>query len=429
MKVKIAVFGRQNTIDRINTLSTEFKDVEILSFVYTNVEQTVELIERVFKCDVYLFTEGLAYLYVKDIIEKKRLPAVQVDFDAYTIAAAFYQLQTNWKKTPERIGIDVVEDKYINGVIHDLKLDSNSIHPFIHDMLGEPQFSQLLEFYDKLWKEKKIDHVLTATDEIRLELLDREIPASTITIPDFNLIQAVEEAISLAKLNQSQNKQIVTGVIKVSGIDDSTNVDRTYTTDLLKKLKRILTTFANKTDTTMIHSHDNSFILLGTDKLHEHLKGHYREFPLLQEMKQKLKLPVHLGFGLGLHAKESAENASIAIDNCSKSNQSICYIVNERQETIGPIGIKREIDTSSLYHALIHKAKLNNELSYNFIDFIRERNNEPFSSHDVALFYQVTKRSAERTVNKLLSGEVIKVSGEERPYTKGRPRKLFTLNQ
>ena len=72
--------------------------------------------------------------------------------------------------------------------------------------------------------------------------------------------------------------------------------------------------------------------------------------------------------------------------------------------------------------------KLNNELSYNFIDFITDRNNEPFSSNDIAAYYKVTKRSAERTVNKLLSGNVIKVSGEERPYLKGRPRKLFSLN-
>ncbi len=91
--------------------------------------------------------------------------------------------------------------------------------------------------------------------------------------------------------------------------------------------------------------------------------------------------------------------------------------------------MKKEIDASSLYQALIHDARLNNELSYNFIDFITDRNNEPFSTHDVALFYKVTKRSAERTVNKLLSGNVIKIAGEERPYKKGRPRKLFTLNQ
>ncbi|MDY0409577.1 hypothetical protein [Paracerasibacillus soli] len=46
----------------------------------------------------------------------------------------------------------------------------------------------------------------------------------------------------------------------------------------------------------------------------------------------------------------------------------------------------------------------------------------------MAQYYQVTKRSAERTINKLLSGQVIKVVGEEKPYVKGRPRKLFQID-
>src|SRR5699024_9996590 len=101
--------------------------------------------------------------------------------------------------------------------------------------------------------------------------------------------------------------------------------------------------------------------------------------------------------------------------------------VNDRKDRIGPLGVKKHINTSRLYQALIHKARLNNELSYNFIDFITTRNNEPFSSRDVASFYKVTKRSAERTVNKLLSGKVIKVVGEEQTYTRGRHSNLIQI--
>src|SRR5699024_7619580 len=165
-------------------------------------------------------------------------------------------------------------------------------------------------------------------------------------------------------------------------------------------LTKIIKRFAKRTDATVIHNADQAFTVIGTDKLLHHLRNHYRDFPLLREMKTSLKLPIHMGFGLGLNAKESAGNASLALESCKHSEHSICYIINERQEMIGPIGIKKEIDTSSLYRALIHDARLNNELSYNFIDFITERNNEPFSTNDVAQFYQVTKRSAERTDRK-----------------------------
>src|SRR5699024_12801164 len=96
---------------------------------------------------------------------------------------------------------------------------------------------------------------------------------------------------------------------------------------------------------------------------------------------------------------------------------------------IGPLGVKKEFNASMLYQSLIHEAKLNNELSYNFIGVIEIRNNEPFSSNDIAKHYGVTKRSAERTIKKFGAGNVIKEIGEDMHYVKGRPRKRFNRNQ
>lgn len=429
MQVKIAVFGRKDTIKRIKQLTADNDNIEILPLVYSKIEETEELLEQVFKCDIYLFTEALSYSYVKEKIEKKRLPVIQVDFNPFSLVASFYQMNKDWKKPITRIAVDVLEEKHIDAVINELEFDRNNVQVFLHNPFDTPKPERLLSYYEQLWDEKKIDYVVTSLDEVREKLAERNIPASTIALPDLILTQAIEDAISLVKLAQSQNNQIVTGYVTVKGLDEDTDPDNKYTTETLVKLSRIINRFATRTDATLFQTQDNKIIIIGTDKILIHLRDHYREFPLLQEMKSKLKLPIHLGFGLGLNAKESAKNAAFALESCKRSEHSICYIANERQELIGPIGIKKEIDTSSLYQALIHDARLNNELSYNFIDFITERNNEPFSTNDVAEFYQVTKRSAERTVNKLLTGEVIKISGEERPYTKGRPRKLFSLNQ
>lgn len=423
MKIKIAAFGRRDVIDRVLHHAKDNDEVEIVPFIYTKIKETDELIDKVVNCDVYLFTEELSYLVIKEKAEKKRLPVIKLACDAYKIATSFYRLHAIDKKPLTRIAIDVAGEKDLLTVIEELDLDKEFIQSYIHDTAETPDMEQLVKHYEQLWNEKKIDHVITSAEEVKLQLLEMGIPASTISVPDSKLFQAVEEAISLAKLSDFQNNQIVSGFI-------SPLIDKRKDNDEdLEKLKQILKNFADKTNSFLIPSRDNDYIIVGTDKLLHHLKSYYREFPLIDEMNKKLQFSVHLGFGLGLHAKESAENAEIAIGICKRSKQSISYIVNERQETIGPIGIKKEIDTSRLYHALIHKARLNNELSYNFIDFIQNRNNEPFSSNDIATFYKVTKRSAERTVNKLLSGEVIKVSGEERPYVKGRPRKLFTLNQ
>lgn len=425
MKVKIAVFGTQETIDRVYAILPEDAEIELLPFVYSNVNETASLLDTVYNCDVYLFTEYLSYLYVRNQIERKRLPAVPIELDPYSLSAALYRLQANG--SIKRVAFDLFDKDYLRDVKSELVLDDGLIYPYLHDSWKNPDIDSLLTYYTTLWKKGNIDHVLASTAEITAALQHKNIPASTIRLPELRLKQAVEKAVSLAKLSESENKQMVTGYISIKGMDENTEIAG-HRLDILQQIRKILGRFTERTDSTFTETKERRFILYGSEKLHKHLKEHYRSFPLLQEMKNSINLPVHLGFGLGLSAHESAKNAEIAHENCRKSDHSICYITNERQEMIGPIGVKKEIDTSSLYQALIHDARLNNELSYNFIEFITHRNNEPFSTNDVALFYQVTKRSAERTVNKLLTGDVIKIAGEERPYKKGRPRKLFTLN-
>lgn len=428
MKIKMAVFGRQETIERIYQLLPLDEEVEILPFIYTKVEETANLLDTVFNCDIYVFTEYLSYLHVRDMIEKKRLPAIHAELDPYTIVSALYRLQQDIDQPPRRIALDLFEEKYLDVIMNDLEFSDDAVHGFLHDQWDKPNLKRLYSFYSTLWNEEKIDFVLASTEEITRKLQETGIPAQTIITPDIVLSRVIKKAVSLVKLSESENKQTVTGYVTIKGIDERTELIG-HSLDILNKLRRIITRFSALTEAAFVETKDHQLVIYGTDKLLLHLKEHYRSFPLLQEMKSNIKLPIHMGFGLGLSAKESAKNAEIALESCKRSDHSICYIVNERQEMIGPIGVKKEFDTSSLYQALIHDARLNNELSYNFIDFITERNNEPFSTNDVALFYQVTKRSAERTVNKLLHGNVIRIAGEERPYKKGRPRKLFTLNQ
>src|SRR5699024_9590323 len=191
---------------------------------------------------------------------------------------------------------------------------------------------------------------------------------------------------------------------------------------------QLLLQFAHRTYATVLPYGDNQFVLFGTRGTLDHITNHYRDLPLLKEVEQTLHVSVEIGFGLGMTTKQAEDHAKLALEVCAKTTESSCYIVNERQDLIGPLGVEKHVNTSKLYHALIHKARLNNELSYNFIDFIKLRNNEPFSSADIATYYRVTKRSAERTIHKLKTGRVIKEVGHEKPYIQGSPRKLITIN-
>lgn len=93
VKIKVAVFGRDDLINRFQSYLANREEIEAIPFVYQNASETTVLVEKAFMCDVYLFLENLPFLYAASKIKKKRLPSVQVNLDAYMILTSFYHLK------------------------------------------------------------------------------------------------------------------------------------------------------------------------------------------------------------------------------------------------------------------------------------------------------------------------------------------------
>ncbi|MUV37499.1 L-Ala-D/L-Glu epimerase [Lentibacillus sp. JNUCC-1] len=420
MRVKVAVFGRKEIIDKLAQHETDRKS-ELFPFVYEDAAEVYDLVEKAVMCDVYLFTSPLSYLYAKDKIDKKRLPAVYVPIDEYMILNAFYELKTQNDDTLPRMSIDIDDRKYVDAVVAEQQLDKSGFHVYSYGNDRSIDIDQIVFFHKNLWESDHVDLVLTSSNIVEEKLKQANVPVERIQIPMVNLLNRIEEAKSIALVNQNTSSQMVSGYVRLKHGDGNENEN-------MDKIKDILDEFGDVTSSAVVQSGD-AYVIFGTKKLLEYITNNYRHFPLQKELKERVSGEVDIGFGFGLYANQAEHYARLALKSCSKEETGSCFIVNERGETIGPVGVEKKFDTGKLYQALIHKARLNNELSYNFLDFIANRNNEPFSSQDLATYYGVTKRSAERTLGKLINGEVIKAVGEEKPYLRGRPRKLFQINQ
>ncbi|HLR66540.1 MAG TPA: hypothetical protein VK105_05275 [Virgibacillus sp.] len=429
MKTKIAVFGRKEVVDQCHSSVLGQVDLEIVPFIYTHVNETPKLIEKAFICDVYLFTEAISYAFVKKIINKKRLPAVQIPCDDYMFLTSLFLANNEREKPIKRLSIDLWNKHRIHEVLTKLNTSNYEVYTSDYRNNEDNNIDQITAFHKQLWEKGKIDHVLTSIKEVDLMLKDANIPSTCMEIPKVNIERAIQKCKSIATLKKYNHTQMIAGYVCVKGFELLNREKGEITYEMiLPKLDQLLEEFTFQTEAALIQTKANQYVLFGTQKMIHYITDHYRNFPLLTEIERSLQVPISIGFGLGMTVKQAENNAKLALDRCNQEPSSHnCFLVNEQGDSFGPIGVKKHFDAAQLYQALIHKARLNNELSYNFINFISSRNNEPFSSNDIALYYRVTKRSAERTINKLLNGKVIKVVGEEKPYLKGRPRKLFQI--
>lgn len=426
MDLKIGLFGPDNLVNRVQEIVASSSNIELISFPFETPEDVDHLIDQAFMADVFLFLDPLAYFYNKRTIRQRRLPVVKVPKDEYALANVFYQLNNKHNQPLERLSIDITEKKYVENIFQDLKIDSESI--YIHDYKSADNLSvdQVINFHRTLWEAQKIDYVITISKFIYDKLIAEGIPVYYVTTPKKSLHEAIDQARQLIHLSHHSMKRMISGYIKLMSKTSGNIIPQ----DISLAIYKLLKSYQKKVAASLVFNGSNQFTLVGTHSLLTYLTNHLRALPMMNDIENALPddIVVQIGFGYGLTAKESAKNAQLALEKSIDTGENCCYIVNEREEAIGPIGIKQIFNKPKLYNELIHKARLNNQISYNFIQFITKRNNEPFSSEDVAKFYKVTKRSAERTIKKLSTANIINHVGEERPYVKGRPRKLFQLS-
>ncbi|WP_080872233.1 hypothetical protein [Oceanobacillus timonensis] len=418
MTIKLGVYGEKKIVHRVQEIAKQLPSIDVLPFILTGPDDTWNQTAGAMMCDVLLFTD---YSYHENVDQKYKQTIFYIDYDEYSIlSSALHAGKFSEKKC---LSMDYPEDVQLAAFAHEIAVTEYEFISTSYKKQDQLSTQELVDFHKQLFFQQKTDIILTSRRDVYSKLFQEGLPVHRMHIPDKCIFQSLEKIVQTWEEKHQSSHSVITGIFRLKQTNSAPIHQPTH-----MEVRNRLNQFCEKYDAILLPDKDNGYFIIGTNKLIQVITESYRSFPLLYELEELAGCPVCLAFGLGVNPLASQKNAYLALEACYHEQASLCYLVNAYQEKMGPIGRQKNIDTNKLLHALVHQARLNNELSYLFIQFIVERNNEPFSSHDISAFYRISKRSAERTVKKLLSGDIIKISGKERQYTKGRPRKLFILN-
>lgn len=418
MDIKLGVFGEKNIVKRVQKIAEQFPSIEVLPFIFSEPSDAMDQAERAIMCDALLFTDYCSY---NEAVKQKNKKLIHyIDYDEYSMLSSI--LHTGNLSQKKRLSMDYPAELEIDDLTRGIQSTEYKLFSKGYNKRDISNVQVLTHFHKELYSQGKTDFILTSRRSVYNQLLQEGLPVHFIQIPSKCIVQAlrkIEETLEMTTPNL-----IITGILALKE-----NIPIHLHHQVHMEVRQYLSRFCQKYDAMLLTNQENHYFMIGTGKLIHVIKENYRGLPLIEDIEKLADGPISLGFGLGLTPLTSQKHAYLALEACQSEKCSLSYLFNECQEQIGPIGKQKNIDTNKLFDMLVHQARLNNELSYLFIQFIVERNNEPFSSNDIADFYHVTKRSAERTLKKLTSSDIITIFGKERPYSKGRPRTLFILNQ
>ncbi|MEU2324613.1 hypothetical protein, partial [Micrococcus luteus] len=65
MKMKVAIFCPSSMLSRVKKIAVD-KELEFMFFPYVQTKELFYQVEKAYVCDIYLFTEQIPYLLVKN---------------------------------------------------------------------------------------------------------------------------------------------------------------------------------------------------------------------------------------------------------------------------------------------------------------------------------------------------------------------------
>ncbi|MFJ7890803.1 hypothetical protein ACIQYL_22335 [Lysinibacillus xylanilyticus] len=409
MSTKIAVICSKAFMKRINSIAQNIENIQIDFYLYNQPTEAPVLLKEMKPCDALLFGGTLPYLHAQSALSELPIPWNYIKQDETAISTTLLSLIANHTVPLNRISIDVMDPVIVENVLTEIEYCGPK--PYIQPISITKPTQSILQHHIALWEANSVDFVITSIHSVFDELQALQIPAMRMLDATNSIVQCLEETKSQSLLTKSESVKAVVGLLEAPE-DKPIN----YT---------MLTQITALTHATYKEISPYSFELYTT-------AGHLQkalEKENLQNLLQQTDKPFKLAFGYGHSIFEANQNAKNAL---TFTKPFEIYILDEHKNLLGPFPkseVRLALKTDDPYVLQMAKKTGLSPLNISkIIHFSRERQSAQFTSHNLSEYLQVTRRTTERIIKKLVDNGYAKVVGEEMTHQQGRPRTIYELN-
>ncbi|MER2090399.1 MAG: hypothetical protein ABS920_11730 [Sporosarcina sp.] len=411
MKVKIAVIGSNDFCRRTEQLVGNRKDIELNCYRYDEPSEAPSLIKTLTPSDAILFSGSLPYFYSKKVLDNLSIPAVYLQQDETAVAITLLKLSSQGLQDLSRISIDVRKHSNIQRVLNDL--NQKIEFPYIHLLQDEEMIGAITSYHQTLFLQGKTEMAITSVHAVFEQLQQQNIPACKMIDPESTILRCIDQAKQQALLHKSQSAQIAVGIAQATS--PATNIETAITT-----ISSIMQARWNLKD-------ERYTLYTSMGNIESALKR--KEFlSTFETLANKAKM----AFGYGESIIDATANANIALNLIQHNDGHSFYIVDSNKRLYGPFPKSVEtIEMKNIDPELVKmadKTKLSPANISKLMHYSQTRQTKQFTANDLSLYLDVSRRTAERTLKKLVEFDYVKIVGEEMTYRQGRPRALYEFN-
>ncbi len=435
MDIGVAAIGSQFFIRKALAYHEVYSNVEITPFVYQKPEESAEIVRSLADFDVLFFGGPVPYYLAKQEIESKekllckQIPAVYPQFDDHTLAMCLYYLRNNLHVTTNRLSIDFPSSHHVYRVLRELDIESSDIHvKELHAELvsdGAFRTDDLVDYHYSLIKSGKADYIITIVSSVYLELKKRGVDVFKMFITEKNIEDAFNKALLGGELTITRKTQIAVGILDL-------DFDVALDEDQCAVLEGLLHEFGAKTNASIKSLSHHKHLIFMTKGALDYITDNWQEMYLIEKIRSKVGITANVGFGLGFTSKQAEKYAANALNKAKTLDGGKCFIMDSQKVIYGPLsGQINKIHLKSEEKLIVNLSESTGLGVTNiskYYEFLKFKAYGSFTAPELADFFQVSQRSAERFLKNLVISDSLKFVGKEQPSSGGRPRSIYKAN-
>jgi hypothetical protein len=345
------------------------------------------------------------------MLDNLSIPAVYLQQDETAIAITLLKLSSQGLQNLSRISIDVREQSTIERVLNDLNRMIEL--PFIHLLQDEEMIETITGYHQTLFLQGRTDMAITSVHAVFEQLQQQKIPACKMIDPESTILSCIDQAKQQAQLHKSQSAQIAVGIVQSISPPATIETAITAISSIMQARWNVL---------------DGRYTLYTSMGNIESALKRNEFLSTFQTLATKAKM----AFGYGESIIDATANANIALNLIQQHDGHSFYIVDSNKRLYGPFPESVEsVEMKTIEPELVEmadKTKLSPANISKLMHYSQTRQTKQFTANDLSLYLNVSRRTAERTLKKLVEFNYVKVIGEEMTYRQGRPRALYEFN-
>lgn len=427
-KILIGIVTTPEGVKLYNRVLKEIKNIEAEIMVYHREEDIKDIIEKnQSQLDVIVFSGPVGY-YKNRTYVNENIPTVSVKYSQAELSKGLLQLlKLNDDKSFRKIAIDTFTQKNVNELFEEIDLPLD--HIFVKPFDPNENNTEIIKFHLDLWRSQKIKCVITARRKVYLALLKEGVPVVRVLATKFSIRESIYKAILLGENSKNLDSQIAVSIFSLI-VPERLAKGTDYELEKLKlDFHRILVDIAHKIDASIVPSDSFEFILY-TNRGFLNEITYFLNADFIEPFERILSSKVCVGLGLGKTALSAQNHAKLAMKHAKMQGGACGYLVREDGKIVGPI--KADNALSYVYKSnepLLNKISQETNLSIDTVSKIVSfcQKYEQFAAENLAHSLNVTPRYVRNIINSLVESSYLKQTGDERPYPRGRPRKLYSF--